>query len=306
MSDSRKVDFFIVGAPKCGTTALTEYLDRHPQIFMAKFKESHFFRTAPEKVNEREQRYVKTLSDYHALFDGSTEDQTLGEASVQYLYSEEAVHEIKKYNPSARIIVMLRDPVKMLASYYQDLIYLGLENLPSFKEAWLAEPERRDNESFTVEFGRKQALFYSQTCLYSKYVKRWIDAFGKNQVHVIIFDDFASKTEQAYNELIAFLDLQSYSTSFEPINTRRKVKFRWLSDMLKFPPNSIKKIAKIVLPSQRLRTKIYGKARMFNKAKASKVMLTAEEKSLIINHYSNERKSLEQLLSVDLSSWLKQ
>ena len=105
-------NFFIVGAPKCGTTALCEYLKYHPNVFMSTPKEPHYFAEDFERY-----RHVKTEDKYLALF-GDCNDRHLmiGEASVFYLRSTRAVSLIRDFNPDAKIIVMLRNPVDMVYS----------------------------------------------------------------------------------------------------------------------------------------------------------------------------------------------
>lgn len=82
-------DFFIVGAPKCGTTALYWYLAGHPDIGMSKHKEPHFF--APDILDH--QRQSRTLAQYLVNFDHATGKSRIGEASTGYLASRIAPRE---------------------------------------------------------------------------------------------------------------------------------------------------------------------------------------------------------------------
>ncbi|NLF38083.1 sulfotransferase, partial [bacterium] len=104
----RLPDFFIVGAPKSGTTALHAYLGRHPSIFVPARKEPHFF--GSDIVSPA---FVRDRDAYLSLFAGATTEARVGEASIWYLYSKRAAREIKEFNPDARIIIMLRNPVDM-------------------------------------------------------------------------------------------------------------------------------------------------------------------------------------------------
>ena len=101
-----KVDFFIVGAPKAGTTSLYHYLDEHHDICMSSDKEPNYF--SDEELQQQDMYYgksrVETLDIYHSLFDEHSESKIKGEASVSYLLKG---HKIKKYNPNAKIIIML-------------------------------------------------------------------------------------------------------------------------------------------------------------------------------------------------------
>lgn len=109
---SERPDVFIVGAPKCGTSAMHQYLAAHPDIYMAK-KEMHTFggdlRFGP-------QFYRRNLHEYLAEFAARQGQRRAGEASVWYLFSTQAAAEIHAFNPEARIIIMLREPAEMLHS----------------------------------------------------------------------------------------------------------------------------------------------------------------------------------------------
>src|SRR5947209_20289335 len=99
----RRPDFFIVGAPRCATTALNDYLGRHPDIYVPEVKESHHFAT---DLLSRDDCY-RSADNYLALFAGATDEFVIGEASVFYLYSKDAARNIYEFNKRARIIVML-------------------------------------------------------------------------------------------------------------------------------------------------------------------------------------------------------
>ncbi|MGH6917730.1 MAG: sulfotransferase, partial [Geminicoccaceae bacterium] len=76
-------DFFIVGAPKCGTTALYNYLRDHPRIFLPERKEVHFF---CDDLNFPTRSAIRDWNEYLALFVGATDYMLIGETSASYLY----------------------------------------------------------------------------------------------------------------------------------------------------------------------------------------------------------------------------
>ena len=130
-------NFFIVGAPKCGTTALYAYLAQHPDVFMSDPKEPHYF------GSDLDFRYRRRPSDqqYRSYFAGAGDRRRIGEGSVWYLYSECAADEIGQAVPDARIIVMLRDPVEMIPSLHSQFVYNGHEDL-ALADALAAEEDR--------------------------------------------------------------------------------------------------------------------------------------------------------------------
>src|SRR3546814_13335773 len=102
----KKPNFFIVGAPKCGTTSLANWLSEHPSIFLSNPKEPHFFDL------DRRKHYKCDLARYEGFFNGVAPTHTMvGEATTGYLRSHVAISEILKYAADARFIVGLRNPV---------------------------------------------------------------------------------------------------------------------------------------------------------------------------------------------------
>jgi hypothetical protein len=198
-------NFFIVGGPKCGTTALNQYLSTHANIFVSN-KEMHFFGA---DLNFGPQFYRRDRKAYLAEFEGWQGQAAVGETSVWYLYSQHAAAEIKAFNPDARIIIMLREPSSMLYSLYHQFCCDGNEHLPTFEEALLAEPERRAGHKIGRQAYFQQGLAYRTTVRYAEQVQRYFDAFGRDQVHVIIYDDFATDTSGSYRNVLEFLGVSA-------------------------------------------------------------------------------------------------
>jgi hypothetical protein len=137
-------NFFLVGAPKAGTTSLYQYLAQHPQVYMSPIKEPCYFseeirpenlapeiRGDPRKVDEylagpmTERKFggpVVRWQDYLRLFEGVRDEVAIGEASVIYLWSPTAARNIARAVPDARILIVLRDPIERLWSQYRDMV----------------------------------------------------------------------------------------------------------------------------------------------------------------------------------------
>src|SRR5215469_13567908 len=197
----RRPDFFIVGAPKCGTTGLAHYLARHPDIYMPQ-KEMHFFGS---DLNFGPQFYRRELEAYAAEFAGWKGQARVGEASVWYLFSTQAAKEIKALSPDASIIILLREPVSMLYSLYHQFLFDGNEYLDSFEEALEAEHDRAMGRRIGRLTYLAQALAYRSTAHFTEQVRRYFDIFGRERVHVIIYDDLAADTAGTYRETLNFL-----------------------------------------------------------------------------------------------------
>ena len=116
MSEIRKPNLFIVGAPKCGTTAWYHYLQHHKDISFSEAKEPHYFCTDFPNF-----RWAKTEEEYLKLFADLPDSKYIGEASVMYLYSEEAIHRVREFNPDAKVMVFIRAYESFFASYHSQL-----------------------------------------------------------------------------------------------------------------------------------------------------------------------------------------
>jgi hypothetical protein len=205
--EQRAPDFFIVGHPKCGTTALYEMLRRQPGIYMPALKEPQFF---AEEMREgpRPEHLPDTLEQYLALFDGARSDQLLGEASPSYLRSRTAAGAIADLQPSARIIAILREPASLLRSVHLQFVQAAIETEHDLRKALALEPERRQGRSLPRHGIWPQALRYSEHVRYVEQLRRYHAAFGADQVLVLIYDDFRADNEGTVGKVLSFLGVE--------------------------------------------------------------------------------------------------
>lgn len=132
MKNEKKVDLFIFGAPECGTSAIVAYLGQHSKVFFQNIKGPHYFCSDFDAF-----RRIRSSSEYEALFPFSNSQyEVCGEAAVWYLYSQSAAEQVYKYNPDAKIIIMLWRPVEMLPSLHTQPIFSGRGSIQDFREAW--------------------------------------------------------------------------------------------------------------------------------------------------------------------------
>ena len=179
-----KPNFLIVGAAKCGTTSMYQYLSQHPDIFMPGWKEPSFFIGDPFKPLNRTTKTV-----YYKLFKGVKEEHASGEASTAYLYDEAAPKLIQKALGKIKIIILLRDPVNMSYSLYNHQVRKEGESIESFEEALEAEEARLNDSSFKQNcYGWHANYYYFRRALYHDQVKRYWDTFGQNNIFIILFE----------------------------------------------------------------------------------------------------------------------
>jgi len=195
---SRKPDFFIVGAPKSGTTSLYNYLTQHPSIFMPMHKEPHFFGGWRQSVSERD------FQEYLNLFRGVKDNVLVGEASTTYLYLESAAEEINRFQPQAKIIIVLRDPVDRTYSQYWHHVRNGWTSL-SFEEE-LEEEEKRIREGWRGFLpGDQPPAYYIKSGRYADQVKRFLEVFGSDSVKIYLFEDLIKDAKGVCRDVFEFL-----------------------------------------------------------------------------------------------------
>lgn len=219
---ARWPDTFIVGAPKSGTTSMYSYLEGHPQVYMSPVKEPLFFgpdtRSAEEKLS-----YRNDEAAYLALFADAKEEKRLGEASTRYLVSSEAPRLIHAVQPRPFVIAMLRNPVEMLHALHNERVSQMHEQITDFAAALTADGQRRDGVP-----GRPEApplvWLYMDYARYAEQLERWYATFGRDRVHVVVFDDFGSDTQRAFRAVLEFLEVDPdyQPASFAPRNVSHR------------------------------------------------------------------------------------
>jgi len=203
-------DFFLVGHPKSGTSALYEMLRSHPQIFMPGLKEPWFFATdlrARFQPLRAGVRPPETLAEYLALFAPAAPGQLTGEASSSYLLSREAAPRIARARSDARIVAILREPASFLCSLHQQLLFTHVESEKRFAKALSLESARREGRKVPRRSHRPQMLMYSEHVHYVEQLRRYHAEFAREQVLVLIYEDFRADNEGTVRRILRFLGL---------------------------------------------------------------------------------------------------
>jgi Sulfotransferase family len=210
---SRVPDFFIVGNPKSGTTALYEMLRGHPEIFMPELKEPWFFASdmRPRFQPHRSAPPLETLEEYLGLFEHAGPHQLIGEASTSYLISRIAAQRIAQARPDARIIAILREPVSFLRSLHLQLLRTHVEAKHDFRRAMMLESARREGRKIPRRSHRPQLLLYSEHVRYVDHLRRYHSVFPREQVLVLIYEEFRADNEAAVRTVRRFLGVSEDS-----------------------------------------------------------------------------------------------
>jgi len=298
----KKPDFFIVGAPKCGTTSMAKYLSQHPEIFIPDIKEPNFF-----GKDLTGKKYCNNIDEYLELFHGN-EHKICGEASTWYLYSKTAAREIYKFNKNAKIIIMLRNPVDVMYSLHSQLVYNAThEDIEDFEEALMAEEDRKKGLRIPSYCHRPEALLYTEVVNFAEQIKRYYEVFKKENIMIIIFEEFVKNLDRIYEDTLRFLganDIQ-FKPDFIVYNLRKKYKFKTLQILLRRPPNLILLLLK-VFPFKNILKRAYDYILKFNTKYIIEKEIDPQLRKKLLQKFEPEIKRLSFMISKDLSFWLKQ
>ena len=203
----RRPNLFIIGAPKAGTTSLYEYLRGHPDVYMSVVKEPAYFSpdVPPQKIRFQ---YDRDLNRYLQLFAGARDERYVGEASTYYIYSRMAPRLIHDFEPAARIVAMLRNPVEMAWALHGQRASHGREPISDFAEA-LAADARPDAGGVARRQTVDKVGRYRDRARYAEQLQGWFDVFGRQGVHVIVFEEFIADTPAEFSRLLSWLGIDA-------------------------------------------------------------------------------------------------
>jgi len=234
--------FFIVGAPRCGTTALSRYLKAHPDICFTKPKEPNYFTTAALRHLDDASLAERVRRAYVERFFHPTDParQTFGEGSVSYLYAPAAIETILRWNPAARFVVMLRDPLAMLRSYHARLYYLLDEDEPDFARAWARQADRRAGRHVPPTCRDPRMLRYAEVARLGAYTQQLQAVAGASRVLPVLHDDLVRDPRAVYTRVLDFIGVRDDGrTEFPRVRASSGFRSRALQKLLQRPPSAL-------------------------------------------------------------------
>lgn len=294
-------DFVIVGAPKCGTTALYRYLGEHPSIAMSSRKEPAFW--APD-VNTAE--HVHDPDAYRALWEGAPPGTLLGEASADYLRSEVAVPAILNHNPEARFIALVRNPVEMVQAYYSQLVRTGLEDVATFARGWALQEARAAGSHLPPGCTAPSLLQYRQICSLGDQLERFCAQAPPERRLILLFDDFIADTRAAYRRVLSFLGLPNDGRqSFAPANPNQGHRFPRLAAWHRSMPHLL---GPAYPPLRNMAARIgFSPSRLLKSvnplAPRQRPQLPPALEAELAEVFAPQVEKMENLLARDLSAW---
>ena len=283
---------FIVGAPKCGTTAWVEYLGSHPDIHFSPEKEPHFHATDLPGF-----RWVTDEAAYGRLFKGAGDARVVAEASVQYLHSHDAARNIRAYAPGARIVAFLRDQATFLPSYHNQLLVNLDEDEPDFERAWRASlaggrvPPRTCREP--------RLLDYPAVGAFAGQLERFLDAFPPGRVMAVRYEEWVRDPRATYLALLAHLGLEDDGrTEFAPVHGAKHNRSRRIARLTQRPPAwALARARGLRRVTGRDRLGLAGTLRGINRAGGYGGGVSDAVKAEIREHFAADNARLDALLS---------
>jgi hypothetical protein len=292
-------NFFLIGAPKSGTTALWHYLRQHPQLFMSERKEPRYFAFRDDSVRlngpgDRESFEVMTREQYESLFDDAGDATAIGEASQWYFYVESAVPEILRAVPHAKLIVVLRDPAERAFSNYLHARRERLEPCARFGDAIDAEADR-------IRAGWSPRFHYVAKGFYHQQLSRCYRHVDRERLRVYFYEDLQRDAAALMCDMFEFLDVDPQV----PLDTSARHNESVLprSEFVERIVNSKRigrTMTKLVTAPAWLR--IENTVRRLNTA--PRPTLSSTDRARLIDLYHDDVRALEVLTGRDLSSWL--
>lgn len=292
-------NFIVAGFPKCGSTALHYYLNEHPQIFMPKQKELHFFTSHILAVQnqgpgdkEIKKTQIKTLKDYKKCYSNVDGEIAIGDASPSYVNYPSEHETIKRDLNDPKVIVLVRDPIKRAYSNYLHLVRTHRETF-GFYEALQKESERK-------KLNYSDFWYYAFNSLYAEKIKRIKTTFS--DVMVITQEELSADTASTMTKVFDFLNVDS---KFIPANIDKRYnpggtyKSNTVTKLI-FKENSVKTAIKKVFPVPVWMKHI--KQNVIEKYKTETPDIDANAENLLLEVFRKDVHNLKTL-GVDVSNW---
>jgi hypothetical protein len=297
-------DFFIIGVPKAGTTALHVALARHPQLFLSRVKEPKFFlcdgppprsggpgdaKTFRERIWRRE--------DYEALFADAPAGALRGESTPFYLHDPAAHRRIREAVPRAKLIALVRDPIDRAHSNWAHLWSAGLEPQRDFVAACRLEQQRADA-------GWAQFWRYLELGRYGEQLERLYTVFSRDQVLVLRYRDLRSTPAESLDRICRFLGVtRGLVTAIPAENVTTHAsdsrKNRFLATLLRMGA-----IAEDLVPGSWWSRVEPALSRHLQKEQRVRQPLTADQRRELLPEFVDDIRLLEQVTGDSYSDWL--
>jgi hypothetical protein len=315
-------DFFIIGAPKSGTTTLFRMLCQHPHVYGSPLKEPHFFsfgypgdqgedekhedlvgekssashrKDASTGPPEAGSNTVRSWPDYRDLFSKAGEEQITGEASTSYMANPNVPSRIKRHCSRTRVLAILRNPVDRAYSQYLHHVRSGREPCDSFEEALASEEQR-------IDAGWSVFWTYKRTGEYHRHLQNWYQHFPREKIKIVTFEEFMEHPISATKDTYQFLGV---GTSFEPTlpgktNATGVPRNRLVHNILNIGGQQLRSTVRSLVPEGVRRF-----IRSMRNQNLRRPPLSQKTRHRLEKHFREDVQNLERLVDKDFSQWLE-
>jgi hypothetical protein len=293
-------NFVIVGAAKCGTTSLHEYLAEHPEVYLPTRKELHYFSFAAISRNSGGpgdrgflRYFCADREQYESHYQAVRDETAIGEVSPSYFHYAEVSERLRDELHHPRIVVILRDPLQRTFSQYMHLVRDNRETL-GFADALVAERERTSQ-------GWGALWRYAESSLYAARLRRYLETFPADRVKVLIFEDLRRDAARVLRDLWRFLEVDDsvVPNTSEVYNASGRPKSRLIADLIA-KPNLLASAARRVVP-ERSRSWIKNRLRRINTGPKGEI--DDWSRGYLRDYFAEDVKEVEAILERDLD-WL--
>lgn len=297
-------NLFILGAPKCGTTALSEYLRQHPNVFVTQPKEPHFFCT---DFGYYYSPGNESLEHYLQLFENAGDEHiAVCEASVWYLYSKVAAKAILEFNPDAKFIAMVRNPVEMVPSLHSQLVFVQDEDCEDPWEAWVLQEARREGRAIPATCRVPEFIIYGDAARLGQQVERLFDTVPREQVKVIVYDDLRDDPIGVWKEVMEFAGLPDDGRhDFPVVNANKRYKYHRLARFSQRPPRFLMRAANAFKRATGIRRLgVLSWVKQHNRVVGERPAPNPNYIRELREYFADDVALLGRLLDRDLSHWV--
>ena len=288
------------------------YLGYHPRIYISERWFVHPGKREPcHYATDLLPTADKWLSrDYYfSMFRGAEEGDLLGDASVYHLVSSVAAKNIRADNESARIIAMVRNPLDMIPSHHSQMLYCGYESITDLKEALAAEKDRRDGKRLPGKLPFLEILQYRKLARFRDQLMRYFEHFSREQIKVIVFDDFANNAKETVDGTLTFLGVKGEldRQSLEIVNPNKIARSYLFHRATRRPPQTLRLLARTIMPRLlrgAMLTVLHRVNARFNTKYVQRPPLDSGLREELAEEFRDEVWALSSLLDRDLTHWL--
>jgi hypothetical protein len=270
-----KPNFIYIGPDKAGSSWLHEVLLRHPQIFLSPAKDLYFF----------DRYYDRGLDWYLRQFDDARpEHLVVGEVCQDYLFHPEAPQRIADSLGSCRMMVTLRDPADRAFSSYLYMLRSGWEP-GTFLQALAGQPMLLQHGSYATA------------------LERFTDRFGRDQIHVAVFDDLVADPQAFLDALTAWLDIESITMTPAQLGARlpaTRARSATLSRLACWGAQFVREHDGATVVGRVKRSPLVQRT-LYRPLTTDKPTMTAEERSAVQVALAEEVAQIDRVYGLDLA-----